>query len=615
MIGYLQIVAALLGGTIVMMTAPGVNAAGDSRTGEFFRVDPRNVEVAGEIGRRIDVTVDNNALVIDLDNDFLKPFQERNRDGGFVGLGMFIDALVRFAAYTDSPDVIARKKHAVETLLATQEDNGYIGFCKPGSRLNKLWDIHEMAYIIHGLVMDYRFFDNDAALDGARKAADYIVDGWRTDPDMVPGAGHITTYMAVTGLEPALIELYHATGDHKYIDFCTDFRKLGDWDGPIVLGRWGRIQGHAYAYMARCLAQLRLYRIHPDPALLETSHKLIDFLLNQGGLTITGACGQHECWHDTQQGLANLGETCATAYLIRFLDELMRLEGKPVYGDMIERAVYNALFGAQSPDGRRIRYYIPFEGPRVYFGRDTYCCPNNYRRIVAELPQLVYYRTKDGVAVNLYTPSEATLDAGGTRVTLRQATDYPYAGAQADTVVLWVEPERPAEFELALRIPGWCEAPVVRVNDNERADVMPGTFHRIEREWNRGDKVEMRLPMELRLVEGFNAQDGRVAVMRGPLMFCLNRELNPDIADENLRLITIKPDTLSGPEADDTVHPDGLKCTVSAWRMTDWYPAGSTRWDLVLTEFPDPDGEAAYFHLPNPNNPVLVKDHLLGHQD
>ncbi len=571
------------------------------------QVDLREVEVGGEIGRRIDVTIGNNLLKLDLENDFLEPFRQRNQTGGFVGLGMLLDSMVRLAAYSESPELIARKERAVAVILDTQEDDGYIGICRPGARLRKLWDIHEMAYVIYGLTMDHAFFGNEAALEGARKAADYIMTGWHAEPDMVPGGGEITTYMAVTGLEPTLIALYQATGERKYLDFCTDFRALPEWDGPIVLGRWGQIQGHAYAYMARCLAQLRLHQIQPDPALFALSHSLVDFLCNRGGLTVIGACGQHECWHDTQEGAANLGETCATAYMIRWLDELLRLEGHPRYGDLMERAIHNALFAAQSPDGRQIRYYSPFEGPRVYFDKDTYCCPCNYRRIIGELPQLLYYETEDGAAVNLYAPSEARLKAGGAELTLRQETEYP-AGEE---VTLHVEPASPAQFTLALRIPAWCEEASVAVNGEAQPDPAPGTFCRIAREWRPGDTVTVRFPMDLRLVKGVANQAGRAVVMRGPKVFCLNPELNEGVAPGDLRLITLKPDTLSGPEPDDTVHPGGMRCSVSAWRTTDWYPFGGTRWDLTLTEFPDPGGEAAYFHMPNPNDEALTDDPLM----
>ena len=135
----------------------------------------------------------------------------------------------------------------------------------------------------------------------------------------------------------------------------TELRRLPEWKPRIVRGRYEQIEGHAYAYCCRCVAQLCLHRLQPDQRLLRPAHDVIDFLLRQNGLVITGTAGDHECWHDTQEGTVNLGETCTTAYLIRMWDELLRMEGESIYGDLMERAIYNALFAAQSPDGRGIR--------------------------------------------------------------------------------------------------------------------------------------------------------------------------------------------------------------------------------------------------------------------
>ncbi|MCF6286884.1 MAG: glycoside hydrolase family 127 protein, partial [Candidatus Hydrogenedentes bacterium] len=508
-------------------------------------IDTSRVNVGGEIGHRIDVTIDNNLLALDADGDFLKPFQEKKAQGGYIGLGKLIDALVRSAAYSKDPRVLERKRHVVREILATQDADGYIGQFVPDKRMWALWDIHEMAYLIYGLTMDYQFFEEKPSLEAARKAADYLITHWKAEPTPNPGGGSITVYMAVTGLEPALLALYESTGDQKYVDFCVVERNLAAWNGPIVLGRWGPIQGHAYAYMTRCLAQTRLYRIQPDPKLLKTTHKMIDFLLEHDGLVITGTCGQHECWHDTQEGAATLGETCATAYLIRLLDSMLRLEGDTKYGDMIERAVYNALFAAQSPDGRRIRYYAPFEGPRVYFDGDTWCCPSNYRRIIAELPRMIYYRQNGGITVLLYTESEAQIDLeDDLSVTVKQETEYPSGGK----VVLSIEPSRDAAFDLRFRVPGWCDSARVSVN-GEAVDtpLVAGSFGKIRRIWKKGDRVELDLPMTLRLIKGTQSQAGRVAIMYGPRVFTLNPERNPELGDTNPRILTIDPATLQGP--------------------------------------------------------------------
>ena len=573
-------------------------------------IDVSRVTVGGEIGHRIDVTIENNLLALDADGDFLEPFQAKKAEGGYIGLGKLIDALVRSAAYSRDPRVLERKQHVVRAILATQDADGYIGQFVPEKRMWALWDIHEMAYLIYALTMDYQFFEEKPSLEAARKAADYLVAHWKAEPDPNPGGGEITVYMAVTGLEPALLALYESTGDQKYVDFCVDQRKLSTWTGPIVLGRWGTIQGHAYAYMTRCLAQTRLHRIQPDPALLKTTHKIMDFLLEQDGLAITGTCGQHECWHDTQEGAATLGETCATAYLIRLLDDVLRLEGNVRYGDMMERAIYNALFAAQSPDGRRIRYYSPFEGPRVYFEGDTWCCPSNYRRIIAELPRMIYYRQDGGITVLLYTESEAQIDLeDGLTVTVKQSTEFPSDGK----VAMAIEPSRNAEFDLRFRVPGWCHGAQVSVN-GEAVDtpLVAGSFGKMRRTWKTGDRVELDLPMALRFIKGTKSQAGRVAVMYGPRVFTLNPERNPDIGDTNPRRLIIDPATLKGPFPDESVRPGGRSCTVKAWLATDWYPMAPHKWTLTLTEFPDPEGKASYFLVPNPALPAYVDDEIMG---
>jgi DUF1680 family protein len=578
-----------------------------SAADRLMRADPREVKVGGEIGRRIDVTVQNNLLKLKLDEDFLKPFRERKANGGFTGLGMLLDAAVRLAAYTGDPQVLKLKQRLVQETIKTQEADGYIGMMAPGSRMWTLWDIHEMGYLIYGLTADYEFFHERRSLDAARKLADYIIARWSAEPQREVG-GEITTHMSVTGLERTLLTLAAASGDRRYGDFCTGQRSLREWDLDIVRGRWGQIEGHAYAYLAHALAQRQLYRTEPDERLLRTTRRAMDFLTHRDGLVISGACGDHECWHDTQSGTTNLGETCATAYLIRTLDDLLRLDGDSRWGDLMERTIFNALFAAQAPEGRRIRYYTPFECPRTYFPGDTYCCPNNYRRIVSELPTMIYYRAPHDLTVNLYTPSTAKMDfGGGLSVTVQQETDYPSSGR----VLLKVDPSQPAELSLRLRIPRWCQGARITVNAQPvQEPVRTGTYYAISRKWQAGDRVELDMPMPLRFVRGRQSQAGRVAVMRGPVVFCLNRERNKDLGTADLRLITVVPSSLKGPTRDDSVRPGGMACAVQAWKPGTWYPSAKPELRLVLTEFADPSGEFAYFHVPDPNAREFVDDEL-----
>ena len=376
-------------------------------------IDLRQVKVGGEIGRRIDVTIDNNLLVLKADKDFLAPFRAKKVRTGYVGLGKLIDAAVRFAAYTKDARVIALKKHLVDETIKTQEPDGYIGIMAAPHRMSGMWDIHEMGYMIFALTSDYQYFREKRSLEAARKAADYILGHWATMPADWPQQTHVATHVSLTGLERAMLALYRETGDQRYLDFCVRERALPEWDLGIVIGRRDLIEGHVYAYVARCLAQLELYRIQPDAAASAAdaaggpfSHR------RRTAWPSPAAPGSGKFGPTIRTAAVALGETCATAYQIRLYDSLLRLEGNPRYGDLIERTIYNALFAAQSPDGRRIRYFRPWKASAQYYPDDTYCCPCNYRRIVAELPTMVYYRSRDGVAVNLYTPSEATMDLG-----------------------------------------------------------------------------------------------------------------------------------------------------------------------------------------------------------
>ncbi len=579
----------------------------------FQRAELRDVQLAGLLGRRIELTVQNNLLRLDIDRDFLRPFREKKAPDGFVGLGMLIDATVRFAANSPDPRVLELKKRLVREALQAQQSDGYLGMLVPAGRMWRLWDIHEMGYLVYGLATDYQFFGEKASLDAARRLADYILRRWPERPDW--DAGGLTVHMAVTGLERTMLVLSDVTGDLKYRDFCLQQRQLDRWDMPIVIGRWGKIEGHAYAYFAHALAQLHLYRSRPDARLLQTSHRAVDFLLRGDGLVITGSCGDHECWHDTQAGTTNLAETCATAYLIRLMDDLLCLEGDARYGDIMERAIYNALFAAQSPDGRRIRYYTPFDGPRQYFPQDSYCCPNNFRRIIAELPGLVYYRAnRGGILVNLYTASQAKLTTSGGQTLIRQETDYPNTGR----VSIHVQPATPARFAIHLRIPGWCAGAKVSVNGQpvevpealRRPTGRPRSFLAISRTWQPGDRIELEFPMPWRWVKGRKAQSGRVALMRGPVVFCLNRARHKELEKIEPRMLTIAPETLEGPLPDASVRPEGLSAKVRAWKPGAWYPHAKPELELVLTEYPDPAGEAVYWHVPNPHAAEFVEDEL-----
>ena len=568
-------------------------------------LEPGQVRLGGEMGRRIDVTINNNLLVIDLEKDFLAPFQKKSAGDGYVGLGKTLDGMTRLAACTGDARLIERKNKLVADLLATQEPDGYIGMMKPDARVSALWDVHEMSYLVLGLTADYAACGNKPSLEGARRLADYLLSRLMVTPRIK--ISDLSPHMPDTGFEEAVLALHGQTGNAKYLDAARNYRPLTTWHPPITLGRWGGVEGHAYAYIDKCLSQIRLNPTPGETALWAPSRDAMQFLLDGDGLVVTGTCGDHECWHNTQSGTTNNGETCTTTYLLRFWDELYRRTGNPVYGDLMERAIYNALFAAQSPDGRHIRYYTPFETRRAYHEKDTYCCPCNYRRAIADLPGMVYYRTEAGIRVNLYTPSEAkTTLADGTMLRLVQETDYPNSGR----VSFRFELDKPSSFAFSFRVPRWTPSCAMRLNGKPMGgDIPPGTVHQIATEWKTGDSLTLDFAMDWRLVKGRRTQAGRAAVMRGPQLFALDPKKSAAVKDYEPRLLTLDPASVTGPQPDATVRPEGLSCKGRVWMPGAWYPSAPTE-EMLLTEFADPDATSLYFLVPNPNDPRLVDDEL-----
>jgi DUF1680 family protein len=584
----------------VLAEAPQAARAADA----LQSLDLRQVRVEGEIGRRIDVTLHNNLLMIDVEKDFLAPFRQRSAKGGYIGLGKLIDAAVRLAAYSRDARALALKNRLVGETIGLQEADGYVGMLAPGARMWGLWDVHEMGYIIYGLLSDYRYFGQQRSLAAARRAADYILARWPSMPADWDHTTGVATHVSVTGLERTMLNLFQASGDRRYLDFCLRQRALPEWNLGIVFGRRPLIEGHVYAYMTRCLAQLELYRLEPSAALLAPARRAIDFLTHGNGMAISGGAGQWEIWTDDQDVRGDLGETCATAYQLRVYDNLLRLEGDSRYGDLMERTIYNTLFAAQSPDGRKIRYFTACEGERHYHPTDTFCCPCNFRRIIAELPTMIYYRAGGGVAVNLYSASTTKIDlGGGLSLALRQETDYPSSGR----VTIHVDPSRPATFPILLRIPRWCSKAALVVNahggeSSASLPPVPGGFCTVARRWQPGESIVLDLPMQWRLVAGRQRQAGRAAVMRGPLVFCLDPAQCPAIAKKDgadLSRLVIDRAGLGTPVASNAVRPDGIACPLKACdRGAALGNCGNLH--LTLTEFADPQGKCIYFRLPDP---------------
>jgi len=563
-------------------------------------------ELGGEIRRRVGALARANFMALDAEGHFIEPFRARPVTEGlhYVGVGKVIDAGSLFAAFTGEPAMAARARRLIEGVFATRDADGYIGQFKPEPNAfqnHRNWVLHEHEYLLLGLVRHWLVTGEEQSLRWARELAEYVMRVFGADPK--------PEEICTAGLPEAFLGLYEATGDRRYLEFAATIRH-GNNRGEIQcasLRTWRQSfetrPAHVYVMLARCYAQTELYRHEGAAGLLEMSRYMRRELLRAGGgLNVVGSASDGEHFSYTQNGAGAIGESCVTAYLLRWLDSLMRLDGDLRYGDLMERTIYNALFAAQSPDGRQIRYFTPFTGPRGYFDRDGFCCPGNFRRIVAELPQKIYYRCADGgIAVSLFTESSATLTlAGDVSVTLTQQTDYPNSGR----VALAVSPSRATEFALRLRIPRWCRNATVAVNDEPPISV-PRELRRV---WQAGDRVTLEMPMAWRWLRGHQMQEGKVALARGPVVYCLGTAQNEELLKKypHFAGLVVEPHSVGEPVRDDSVRPDGRKVTACA-RVES---KGAPQVTVTFTEFVDPTGIVTYCHLLDLG--VAVEDELVG---
>ena len=470
---------------------------------------PGETTVGGEIGERCRLTVEKMTRHTDIENTFAKHFRVRKEKPaepwGFAGYGMFLDALVKAAADGIGGDeTVALKTRLLRELEDAQTPDGRITMFldKTG-----FWDNHEGAYMIQALCLDHRWFGCRRSLETAVRLAD----------SLMRDKARVTL-----GSETAFLLLAEETGEAKYVQWLEGdgvIRKsIDEYDRHLHVNG---VQ-HVYTWLARSLGQMQ----YADFAKLKGAEReamgagaFAAFRRLRGPeLSVTGSCSGvvqwGELWDSTQSGLGKWGETCATAYLMRLAAKMPEWDAQTAYGDVFERALYNAFFSAQSGDGLKYRYFTPFEEQAVWFDRDTYCCPNNFKREMFEVPNAVFYRTREGLAVNLFTPAE--LNAGGIRA--KMTTVYPSDGA----VTLEVAMAAPC---VALRVPAWCEKATVAFA-GETKTFPGGDWAEVRGDFTKGATIRLDLPMPIRLVRGMRAQEGKVAVLRGPCVYALECALN-----------------------------------------------------------------------------------------
>jgi DUF1680 family protein len=180
--------------------------------------------------------------------------------------------------------------------------------------------------------------------------------------------------------------------------------------------------------------------------------------------------------------------------------------------------MYNTVLGAKplQADGRSFYYSdYNFEGKKVYSNHRWPCCSGTLPQVATDYRINTYLRDQEGVWVNLYIPSTLRWTHQSGEVTLAQKSSYPYDG----TIEFELSLSKPANLTVNFRIPAWAEGASISVNGKRWRDaVLPGTFASLRREWKNGDRVEVELPMRMRLEALDFRNPDTVALVRGPLV-------------------------------------------------------------------------------------------------
>jgi DUF1680 family protein len=473
------------------------------------------------------------------------------------------------------PELEAMVDEAIAAVAGAQRGDGYLDSYFARERADQRWtdfDLHEMycaGHLFQAAVAHHRATGSTRLLNVATRFADHIDATFGTGPGKRIGTdGH-------PEVEMALVELARETGERRYVDlakFLVDVRGhgvLGD-----AFGRFGpeyhqdhqpfrdlnEIVGHAVRAVYLNAGVADLYAETGESALLEALHRLWQSMTVRK-MYVSGGIGSRyegESFGEAFELPNALAytETCAAIGSIMWNWRMLLIEGDARYADLLEQTLYNAMLPGVSLDGETYFYQNPLadEGNhhrQTWFG--TACCPPNVARTLASLPGYLYGVSEEGILVHLYAASVAHIPlADGRLVALRQETRYPWDGEIA------VEIDGEGEFSLMLRIPAWCEeGATLAVNGAPVADALvPGSYAAVRRQWRPGDTVCLRLPMPVRRVESHpyvveNA--GRVALRRGPLLYCLEHIDNPAAALDDIELpdeasfrTDVRPDLLGG---------------------------------------------------------------------
>ena len=489
-------------------------------------------------------------------------------EGASYVLQTFPDAKLK--AYIDS---------VLDVVGAAQESDGYLYTARTinpehphGWAADKRWaaeehashELYNLGHMVDAACAHFQATGSDKFLNIAKRYADCVIK------EVGAGEGQACVVPGHQIAEMALARLYVLTGEKKYLDeakFLLDYRGktkiknvYSQSDKPVVdqTEAWGHAvrAGYMYAGMADVAALLG------DSTYIKAIDTIYENIVSKkyyltGGV---GARHQGEAFGADYElpNLTAYNETCAAISMVYLFERMFLLHGDAKYIDCLERTLYNGVISGMSVDGGKFFYPNPLSSDGHYrFNADNTmtrqpwfgcaCCPSNLCRFIPSMPGYVYGVRDNNLYVNLFAANTATIKVNGKDVTLEETTQYPWDG----DISIKVLQNKAKQFNMLVRIPGWVQSKVVpsdlyafnddifstyevSVNGQRVEGELENGYLVINRNWKKGDVIRIHFDMPVRtVVANSRVSDdrGRIAVERGPLVYCAewadNEGINP----------------------------------------------------------------------------------------
>ena len=448
----------------------------------------------------------------------------------------------------NNPDPELEKKadEWIDKFAAAQQPDGYINTYYTLTGLDKRWtnmDKHEMycaGHMMEAGVAYYKATGKRKLLDVCIRMADHMMNTFGPGKrHWVPGHEEI---------ELALVKLYEATDQEKYLDFANWLLEErghghgtkggeGDWDPAYYqdnqpVREMTDIGGHAVRCMYLYCGMADVAAFKKDSGYMAALNCLWDDVVLRN-MYITGGIGssRHNEGFTEDYDMPNLDaycETCASVGMVLWNHRMNQFTGDSKYVDVLERSMYNGALAGISLTGDRFFYVNPLESKGEHHRQAWYgcaCCPSQISRFLPSIGNYIYGTSADALWVNLYIGNSTEIQLDNSPVTLRQETEYPWEG----TVKMMVSSAAPFKKEIRMRIPGWCKNYTLAVNGNPVSAPVEKGYAVLKNEWKPGDEILLKMEMPVEAVTAdprVKQNTGKRALQRGPLVYCMEETDN-----------------------------------------------------------------------------------------